>query len=108
MICITYIHSPTHSYAYSACLWAYLLKHGCNFEVIQQGQEEYQVTVSKQFASLPPQACGGQLNCPALTYCYILIVCEQDKDYCVLTMPHLVPEFPLLQSFIVSSLYLLP
>lgn len=26
----------------------------------------------------------------------------QDKDYCILTVPHLVPEFPLLQSFIVS------
>jgi len=23
-----------------------------------------------------------------------------DKDYCILTMPHLVPEFPLLQSFV--------
>ena len=25
-----------------------------------------------------------------------------DKEFCILTMPHMVPEFPLLQSFVVS------
>lgn len=24
----------------------------------------------------------------------------QDKDFCIITVPHLTPEFPLLQSFV--------
>lgn len=32
----------------------------------------------------------------------LLFFRKQEKDYCILTMPHLVPEFPLLQSFVVS------
>ena len=29
--------------------------------------------------------------------------CYPDKDYCVITVPHMVPEFMLLQQFVVSS-----
>ena len=28
--------------------------------------------------------------------------CFRDCDYCIITLPHLVPEFPLLQQFVVS------